>query len=83
MDVDREGDPRVAVQRGDLVRAGDGEEAELALAQQIADWDGSWASVSRGIGDLHDRLPFDQVESHGVGQDFGDTGGAHVIPPRR
>ena len=30
VDVDREGDPRVAVQRGDLVRAGDGEEAELA-----------------------------------------------------
>jgi agmatine deiminase len=81
VDVDGEGDPRVAVQRRDLVRAGNGEGEELALTQKIAERDGSRASVGRGIGDLHDRLPLDEVESHRVGQDLDDTCGVHVVPP--
>src|SRR5206468_10009689 len=81
VDVDGEGDPRVVLQRRDLVRAGDGEEEELALAQQIADRDGPRAPVGRGVGDLHDRLPVDEVESHRVGPDLVEACSVHLMPP--
>ena len=50
----------------------------LPVAQQVAERDGPWAPVGRGVGDLHDRLLLDEVESDRVGQDLGDACGVHV-----